>query len=131
HLVVIRDHVDRLLPTIRSRCRLLRVPPAAVTVARDWLAAQGVAVTGLDDNVLRMPLPLLAADKTAIAELEGERQQALCKLMVGRVDAVVLAEHWAEQPAEQLADWLYRTACTLLEYRLTGGGLQDDALARC
>src|SRR5699024_12445644 len=59
HLVPVSDHVNGLLPTIRSRCRLLRVPPAPVAVARDWLTAQGVSATGLDANVLRMPLSLL------------------------------------------------------------------------
>lgn len=33
---------DRLLPTVRSRCQAVRLPPVSADQARDWLAGQGV-----------------------------------------------------------------------------------------
>src|SRR5699024_9785329 len=47
HLLLVTAQPDRLLPTIRSRCRILRVPPAPAAVARDWLRMQGVDTQGM------------------------------------------------------------------------------------
>lgn len=131
HLILVTAHVDRLLPTIRSRCRMLRVPPAPVDTARAWLAGHGVEADAADRNALRMPLCLLARPDETSQALEHGWQRDLARLLAGRADAVVLAEQWAEQPSELLLDWLYRTVCALVEYRLTGAGLHDQALAQC
>lgn len=130
HLILIADQTDRLLPTIRSRCRLVRVPPASPALARDWLRARDVDTRDLDDNSVRMPLRLLSRTQDASAELEQQWRQQLGKVLCGRGDAVALAQRWAEQPPDALAQWLYRTVCALVEYRLTGAGLHDDTLAR-
>lgn len=41
--VLAADNLDNVLPTIRSRCVLLRVAPPSAAQAREWLQAQGVA----------------------------------------------------------------------------------------
>lgn len=129
HLLLVADQADRLLPTIRSRCRVLRVPPAPAALARDWLTRQGMDTAGLDDNALRMPLRVLARQNEGGAQLEAGWSEELGKVLCGRGDAVALAQRWAEQPADRLAPWLYRTASALIEYRLTGAGVQDKRLA--
>ncbi len=40
--ILVSHHWRRLLPTIRSRCRVFPVPTPAAHTAADWLAAQGV-----------------------------------------------------------------------------------------
>lgn len=40
--LLVADDIDRVLPTIRSRCRLLRAMAPTHEVALDWLQAQGV-----------------------------------------------------------------------------------------
>lgn len=117
HLLLITDQPDRLLPTIRSRCRILRVPPAPADIARDWLAEQGVAVDGIDEDTLRMPLRRLQRPEDA-DELEAQWQTDLAALLAGRQDAIALAEQWGKQPPEHLQEWLYRTLCELLAYKL-------------
>lgn len=130
HLILISGPVDQLLPTIRSRCRMLRVPPAPIEQAREWLTGQGAATGEADRNALRMPLRLLARSDETTRELEQGWCRDLARFLAGRADRVPLAERWAEQPPELLLDWLYRTVCALIEYRLTGSGLQDKALAQ-
>ena len=128
HLLLLSSHPHRLLPTIRSRCRLLRVPPAPVAMGREWLAAQRVDTSMVVEHELRMPLRVCLDSDTR--EREQRWAQDLARLLAGRSDAVLLAERWAEQPPDQLLDWLYRTSCAMLEYRLVGSGLHDRALAR-
>jgi DNA polymerase-3 subunit delta' len=41
--LLVADALDDLLPTIRSRCVLVQVPPPAAEAALPWLAGQGVA----------------------------------------------------------------------------------------
>lgn len=41
--VLTSDRIDDVLPTIRSRCVLVRIPPPSAEVATMWLSAQGVA----------------------------------------------------------------------------------------
>jgi len=129
HILLISDAPDRLLPTIRSRCRRLRVPPAPVEVARQWLARQNLSTDGVDHDQLRMPLQLIDTDEDA-ATLAAAWRRDLARLLAGQADAVQLAEDWARQPPDALAAWLYRTASALIEYRLTGSGLADATLAR-
>lgn len=131
HLILISNYADRLLPTIRSRCRILRVPPVPVEQARDWLNGHGVQTNDANSNTLHMPLRLLARSDDASQEMEQGWRQDLAKLLLERADAVPLAERWADQPSELLIDWLYRTVCALMEYRLTGRGLYDKTLEQC
>lgn len=131
HLILVTSQADRLLPTIRSRCRILRVPPAPVDAARQWLAEQGVDAGGTDANALRMPLRLPGRLDETSKEMEQDWCRDLTRLLSGHADAVTLAERWAEQPPDLLIDWLYRTTCALIEFRLTGRGVHDKALADC
>lgn len=117
HLILVSGYADRLLPTIRSRCRILRVPPAPVRIARDWLAARDVALDGMDDDALRMPLRVLERPEDA-DELEAEWRKDLAAFLAGRKDVVALAEHWSKQPPERLLEWLYRTLCAVFARKL-------------
>lgn len=117
HLLLITARPDRLLATIRSRCRIIRVPPAPVAMARDWLAARGVATDGLDDDALRMPLRQLQRDAQTL-EREAGWCSELLALLAGRMDAFALAERWSKQTPEQLLEWLYRACSNLLAARL-------------
>lgn len=117
HLLLVAGQVDRLLPTIRSRCRILRVPPAPVAMGRQWLTQQGLDVTDLDDDVLRMPLAQLE-QATDSSEAQTQWRRELAALLAGRVDHVTLAERWNKQPADALLAWLYRSLCDMLATRL-------------
>ncbi|MFT3821781.1 MAG: DNA polymerase III subunit delta' [Rubrivivax sp.] len=82
----------QLLPTVRSRCQVLRLPPPGADAARQWLAAQG----------LEQPEVLLAAASgrpleaaaLAAAGIDAARWQAL--------PAAVLA---GQGPGQAVAGW--------------------------
>ncbi len=40
HLLLLSEHASKVLPTIRSRCQRLKVPPGTRDAARDWLRHQ-------------------------------------------------------------------------------------------
>ncbi len=131
HLILISDRADALMATIRSRCQILRVPPADIDMARQWLSGQGVAPSVDDAEALRTPLRLAAYQEREYDRLAKEWQQGLTQLLAGRADAVQLAETWCKQAADLWLDWLYRTTCLLLQQRLTDDArIPDDAFTR-
>lgn len=64
--VLVADDIDAVLPTVRSRCRLLRVAPPAQAEALAWLASQG-----LSDAAAR----LAEAGGAPIAALEADDER--------------------------------------------------------
>lgn len=101
-----------LLPTVRSRCQLLRLPTPPASMARAWLQSQGVAEAG-DADVL-------------LAACSGRPLDAMALLQAG-----VDARSWAALPAAvaagqatALAGWPVARALDALHK------LAHDALAR-
>jgi len=91
----------QLLPTVRSRCQVLRLPPPAAEAARQWLAGQGLA----QPEVLLAAAsgrPLEAA-ALAAAGIDAARWQALpAAVLAGQAQAV------AGWPAAQVLDALQK-----------------------
>ena len=80
-LLLTAERPDRLLPTVRSRCQVLRLPAPAPEVARTWLQQHGVA----QPEVLLAAAsqrPLEAAAMAA-AGIDAARWAALPQLVLG------------------------------------------------
>lgn len=119
HLILISDRPSTLLPTIRSRCQYWPVPPATPGMAREWLAAQGIEPTTIDEDRLRTPLAILARDQNDANQLFQQWDDDLARLLHGRADPIRVAERAAESPDRQLwIDWLYRRCNDLLSASL-------------
>lgn len=117
--LLVSHRIDRLLPTILSRCRkfALAQPDAAAAIAwladqdiRDparWLAEQGGA-------------PLAALD-AARGEAGVERDEWLAHLArPGAATALVVAERLQKVPLSQLVTWQQRWLYDLLSLKLAG-----------
>ena len=91
----------QLLPTVRSRCQVLRLPPPAAEAARQWLAGQG----------LEQPEVLLAAASgrpleaaaLAAAGIDAARWRSLPAAVLGGQ-----GQAFAGWPAAQLLDALQK-----------------------
>ncbi|WP_297526984.1 DNA polymerase III subunit delta' [Thiohalobacter sp.] len=106
-LILVSHRPGRLMATIRSRCQQLRLPPPDPALARDWLAAQGVAEPGLA-LALAGGAPLRALALVESGELAQRAAWAgeFESLMRGRASPVELAGNWHQVEGLAPLDWL-------------------------
>jgi len=109
YLILVTDSLRDLLPTIRSRCRLVPVRPADVTTARAWVHRQlpdanAEQITALCFEHGGAPYRVVAAMERDEQPIAGE----LCEVALGRCDPLVLAETWskAATPVDLIDRWL-------------------------
>jgi hypothetical protein len=97
-----------LLPTLRSRCRLLAVRPPADTTALAWIRAQMPAADA--DRTSALCFEYGGAPFRVIAALEREEQpiaETLCAVARGEANPLNVAEGWAKDlPAELVERWM-------------------------
>lgn len=81
--ILVADEIDRVLATIRSRCRLVRAQSPSREEAAAWLSAQGVANPEAKlVETAGMPLPALVEDPR-YAMSEDSRKKLLAYLAKG------------------------------------------------
>ncbi|RDV27418.1 DNA polymerase III subunit delta' [Alteromonas aestuariivivens] len=106
YILLITDKIQRLLPTILSRCekQVFSVPESHLSL--EWLKSQGVtnASVALLKAYGGAPLRL----KGALEQQEGLSYQLFferfTQLLCGQTDALELAREWQEN-AEQVVNW--------------------------
>lgn len=133
--VLVASRVDRLLPTIVSRCRQWPMGTPTPEVAQAWLAAQQVAAAAaLLAEAGGAPLGALAlAQDEAGREL---RDWTLEQLACGaRCDAFACGEALQKMPVPRVLGWLQRWLYDLLAERTAGQvryfPAMKTALVRC
>jgi len=129
YLLLISDQPSRLLPTIRSRCRVQPLGLPGLQQARDWLGAE---LPDVDDNqrtlLLQMAMgaPLRALDlhqQGAVAHRE-KVVEGVKALLKGQISAPRLAEQWNSIALDLLLDWF---AAWTLELLKLNQGAQEAA----
>ena len=111
--------LDRLLPTILSRCRKFALPMPDHAAATAWLNAQGLADA---DRWLReqggAPLAALAQSETG----NRDEMEALLQLLARpTVDgALKAAEKLSKTPLSLLVSWQQRWLYDVFSYKLSG-----------
>ncbi|MES1925322.1 DNA polymerase III subunit delta' [Salinisphaera sp. T31B1] len=118
HILLITNHVSALMPTIRSRCQLWRVPPPSADMARMWFEAQEVDTAGLDADSLRTPFAVQDRRERDYDGLSRSWDDALSAVIRNRQDVSSVAEGMARQPVDLWLDWLYRRAAALMAVAL-------------
>lgn len=122
--VMTSDRVDDVLPTIRSRCLLIRVAPPPADVAARWLTEQGVpdaadALAAAGGAPLRV-LEQLDEDGTGLAA-ETARLLVDALAQGPRLDVIGTANRLPRSPAlGQTIDLFQRWAWDLLAIRRAG-----------
>jgi DNA polymerase-3 subunit delta' len=113
------NSLDRLLPTILSRCRKFALPLPEAAQALAWLQAQGVSEA---DSWLReqggAPLAALAQAETGNREEMDILLQLLAQPSVD--GALKTAERLAKAALPQLVAWQQRWLYDALSYKLSG-----------
>jgi DNA polymerase-3 subunit delta' len=93
--LLVTHQLQRLLPTIRSRCLKIAMPMPSSLEASSWLASQGVkdAISSLAFSG-GSPLTALEADTEAGREAMENLATHLCR--GGQIDPFELASHWGK-----------------------------------
>lgn len=104
-LLLVADRLHLLLPTVRSRCQQLLLPPPATPEALEWLAGQGLTSAAAE-------AALAAAAGAPLAALElagkdwftsrGDWVNALLALAQGRGSVAQLSQQLARHPQAEL-----------------------------
>lgn len=133
--LLVTDRIDRVLPTILSRCRQFSLTRPTGAAALDWLRSQGVA-----DVEAQLALAG-GAPLTALHAAEAE-EQPLQRWLVGQLgagaafDALAAAEQLQKLPVPVVLGTLQRWNYDLLALSLGMGGAryfpkEQAALGRC
>lgn len=114
-LVAHRWH--QLLPTVKSRCQHVALPPPAPEAARDWLLLQGARDPGLA-LAQAGGAPLVAA---RFDEEYWERRAWFLKAISGKgLDALALAEELRDEAPALIVSWLQKWAYDVVCHKVAG-----------
>ena len=118
-IIMVSNSLDRLLPTILSRCRKLGMPLPSHAQALAWLVAQGVP----DGDMWLAEqggAPLAALEQSQAASREAINEFLAHLARPGVEAALKTAERMAKSPTPELVGWLQRWLHDLASQQLTG-----------
>lgn len=118
YFLLVAHRWHQLLPTIRSRCEQVVLPPPGRKDARDWLGRQKLKDADLAlAQAGGAPLLALQFDEEYWVEREG-----FFKALTGpRFDALRVAERFRESAPALVVEWLQKLAYDLSCHQFTGG----------
>lgn len=117
YFLLVSHRWHQLLPTIRSRCQQIALPPPSVEAARDWLSQQG---SHDPDLALAQAggAPLLAA---AYDEDYWQQRMGFLKAISGGMfDAQAVAEQIRDLEPSRVVNWLQKWSFDLVNHQVTG-----------
>ncbi len=117
YFLLVAHRWHQLLPTIKSRCQQVALPPPSAEAARDWLKQQG---SRDPDLALAQAggAPLLAV---AYDEEYWQQRMGFLKAISGRgLDALAVAEQLRDHAPAQIVSWLQKWSFDLVSHKATG-----------
>lgn len=117
--LLVSHALERLLPTILSRCRKFALPLPAAELAQVWLQQQGVADAA--DWLAEQggaPLAAQAAAESGVREVQDEFLRALSR--PDTESALKTAERLQKAPVPELVLWQQRWLYDVLALKLSG-----------
>ncbi len=106
-LILVTDSLRDLLPTIRSRCRLIHVRPPTPAIALEWVRDRQPAVDPA--RVAALCFEFGDAAYRVLAAIEADVQtiaHELSQVALGKLNPLSLAELWSKDAASVLDRWL-------------------------
>lgn len=127
-IVLVSDRPAKLLPTIRSRCRMLALPMPPRNLALAWLKEQETATP---DTVLALAggAPLLARDLAEPGEEELRRRLLAELSRPGGADPLQFATAIDRGAVERTIHWLQTWVHDLVRVKMGGGARHHGDLA--
>ncbi len=117
YFLLVAHRWHQLLPTIKSRCQQVALPPPSAEAARNWLKQQG---SHDPDLALAQAggAPLLAV---SYDEDYWQQRMGFLKAISGRgLDALAVAEQFRDHAPAQIVHWLQKWSFDLVSHKATG-----------
>ena len=112
YLILVSDGLRDLLPTLRSRCRLVAVRPVGVAESTAWLQQVGARAT--QERLAELAFEYGGAPERILAAIERDEEpigEALAEVAAHRADALALAEAWSKDVSVELIErWMRHVA---------------------
>ena len=103
--ILVSNHLNAIIPTIRSRCVQVHLSCESSDAAIDWLKSEGIEATqAIFALQVMQGAPLLAAwfcKESGITQFQSVTQDWL-DLFAGNVDAIQVSQRWDKIELEQL-----------------------------
>ena len=131
YLILVTDALRDLLPTLRSRCRLIPVRPPAGDVVVAWIRERAPSAT--PEQIAQLFFEYGGAPYRVLAALERDEQPistALCSVAAGQTNPLSLAETWAKTGGSELVDRWMRYVARAMSIRRLAGSSTEDPVAR-
>jgi len=100
--------ITKVLPTIRSRCRIIRAPDASNQDAEQWLAMRGHDSATIE-RALKAGFgePLVAETLLEEGTLDSYDSflDDIAEVATGSIDPAALGQRWSKTDCTQLVDW--------------------------
>ena len=117
YFLLVAHRWNQLLPTIRSRCQHIALPPPSAEAARGWLKEQGLSDPDLAlAQAGDAPLLALKFDE----DYWRQRKQFLNGIAGRDFDALSVAERLRDLAPALVVGWLQKWAFDLVSHKATG-----------
>jgi len=126
YLILVTDSLRDLLPTLRSRCRLIAVRPASTDAARKWVLER--VPSAQPEHVAQLCFEYGAAPYRVVAAIERGEQPILaplCSVATGKTNPLSVAEAWAKDATHELIDRWMRYVARVIGLRRCGVSADD------
>jgi len=131
--ILITDKPGLLLPTVRSRCQIIRFTPPHRTIGKDWLRKQlpdpdTQFLDGLYELADAAPLQAVAYAKTGLFEFYQCLLRAMLGLLKKEIDPIQLAESYIKTDSAVLLRCLMKIVCAVLTCKLQIKSFNSESL---
>lgn len=116
--LLVTHRVHRLLPTIKSRCRMLALPAPSREAAVEWLGSEAVDQPDLA-AAYTGGAPLMALD-LPMENFWEQRRRFLQQLASRRIDPISAAEECQDAGLPLVLEWLQKWSYDVASQRLCG-----------
>lgn len=118
--LLVTERIDRLLPTVLSRCRLFSLPMPTANESLQWLSQQGIVQPEVFLHEQGgAPIAALNAAQNEDREMVNAFMQQL-QHPEGIVQSLSVADKLQKIPMPLLVSWLQRWLYDLFSYQLSG-----------
>ncbi len=125
-IFLVTERIESMLPTIRSRCSIVKVTKPTLEQAKVWLTNREIEVDKINQFLPLCnyaPITLLNWQQGNMIELHGQMITDLSNLFKGVVSPIEVAASWQKKDLLQIFHWLGQWFTDLS--RACGAGLDE------